>query len=294
MRARLPSRSRRSFQRGLHVQFQRLNCRNPLDTLVPNVNHHDQPRPEQSEQTHHSHPIHEEQPPSQDTHHPTYIAYNQTAPAVANNHAFAGNDFRVLIGVMSPFAAGARRQMIRHAYWHFPHLPVDVVFVQANLPTFNSLNAQRILDGQRNITLWENGTFGDIMHLDCTEVLEDGISYEYFRKVGLDLGKRYTHVMKTDENTFINIPGTIPLPRSLLIESVGGSSSPHQRRETSLLGNNLDRRTEITPRTKRINIPPEHGSSHLPRHIYYYPAKSRLRRPRFTYRRMAPSRPSIR
>ena len=182
-----------------------------MDSSVPNVNHHDEPRPEQSEQTHHdSHPVHEEQPPSQDTHHPTYIAHNNTAPAVTNTHVFAANDVRVLIGVMSPFAAGARRQMIRHAYSHFPHLPVDVVFVQANIPTSKALNAQRILDGQRNITVWENSTFGDIMHLDCAEVVEDGISYEYFRKVGLDFGNRYTHIMKTDENTFINIPGTIP------------------------------------------------------------------------------------
>jgi hypothetical protein len=111
---------------------------------------------------------------------------------------------------MSPFASSTRRQMIRHVYSRFSHLPVDIVFVQSNIPTPNPENAQKVLAGQRNITIWENSTFGDIMHLDRESVVEDGISYDFFRKVGLEYGNRYTHVMKTDEDTFINIPGSPP------------------------------------------------------------------------------------
>jgi len=155
-----------------------------------------------------------ESPPLQDGHHTTYTTANHSVPAVTHFNPSHRDDIRLLIGVMSPFASSARRQMIRHAYGHYTHLPVDIVFVQANVPTSNPNNAQRVLEGQRNITIWENSTFGDIMHLDCEDVVEDGISYDFFRKVGLDFTTRYTHVMKTDEDTFINIPGTIPTPQS--------------------------------------------------------------------------------
>jgi hypothetical protein len=92
---------------------------------------------------------------------------------------------------------------------------VDVFFVQGNIPTENPINANRVLAGQENITKWENNTFGDIMRLDCAENEENGVSYEYFRTVAREYRGRYTHVMKTDENTFINIPGIPPpLPTS--------------------------------------------------------------------------------
>ena len=142
-------------------------------------------------------------------HYPSYTDRNHSAAVI--NHTYPhNNDFRLLIGVMSPFTSVARRYMIRGAYNQFPELPVDVVFVQANVPTPNHLNAQRILAGQRNITSWENSTSGDIVHLDCEYNKKDGISYEFFRKVGLEFGNKYTHVMKTTRSTFINIPGTTP------------------------------------------------------------------------------------
>lgn len=55
---------------------------------------------------------------------------------------------------------------------------------------------------------WENDTFHDILHVGCKENLVEGKTYEYFKKVGLEFSSRYTHVMKTDDDSFVNIPGT--------------------------------------------------------------------------------------
>jgi hypothetical protein len=121
------------------------------------------------------------------------------------------DDIRLLIGVMSPFWSSARRQIIRNAYSRFPKgLPVDVVFVEGNLTSDNDRNHDKILDMQRTAVSWENNTFHDIMHLNCTENLEYGKTYEYLKKAGLEFGDTYTHVMKTDDDSFVNIPGTFP------------------------------------------------------------------------------------
>jgi hypothetical protein len=118
------------------------------------------------------------------------------------------DDIRLLIGIMSPFWSSARRQIIRNAYSRFPKgLPVDVVFVEGNLTSDNERNHEKVLDMQRTAVSWENNTFHDIMHLNCTENLEYGKTYEYLKKAGLEFGNKYTHVMKTDDDSFVNIPG---------------------------------------------------------------------------------------
>jgi hypothetical protein len=119
------------------------------------------------------------------------------------------SDFRLLIGVMSPSWSSARRQIIRNAYRQFPKdLPVDVVFVQANAPSFNEKNKDRVMGMYKVAMTWENNTFHDILHLNCAENLVEGKTYEYLRKVGSELSTNYTHVMKTDDDSFVNIPGT--------------------------------------------------------------------------------------
>ena len=121
-------------------------------------------------------------------------------------------DFRLLIGVMSPSWSLARRQIIRNAYRQFPsNLPVDVVFVQANTASFNENNNDRVMAMHQIAMTWENDTFHDILHLDCAENLVEGKTYEYLRKVGSERSTKYTHVMKTDDDSFVNIPG-IPIP----------------------------------------------------------------------------------
>jgi hypothetical protein len=123
-------------------------------------------------------------------------------------------DVRLLIGVMSPYWASARRQVIRNAYSRFPiNLPVDIVFVEGDLPAEGNKN--RVLAAQRTVIGWENSTYHDIMHLDCIENMNDGKTYEFLKKVGQEFGHKYTHVMKTDDDSFVNIPGTIT---SIIIE----------------------------------------------------------------------------
>lgn len=122
-----------------------------------------------------------------------------------SNNSTADN-FRLLIGIMSPFWASARRQIIRNAYRRFPqNLPVDIMFVEGNLTAPN--NEDRVQSMQRTVVEWENSTYGDIMHLDCIENLNNGKTYEFLKKVGHDFGRKYTHVMKTDDDAFVNIPG---------------------------------------------------------------------------------------
>jgi len=112
------------------------------------------------------------------------------------------DDFRLLIGVMSPSWSSARRQIIRNAYRQFPKdLPVDVVFVQANTGSFNEKNNDRVMRMYQVAVTWENNTFHDILHLNCTENLVEGKTYEYLRKVGSDVSTKYTHVMKTDDDS---------------------------------------------------------------------------------------------
>ena len=60
---------------------------------------------------------------------------------------------------------------------------------------------------QRTAMTWENNTSHYIMHVNCIENLEYGKTYEYLKKAGDELGHVYTHVMKTDDDSFVNIPG---------------------------------------------------------------------------------------
>jgi len=136
-------------------------------------------------------------------------AHPSIPPVPAYMPMVMGSDFRLLIGVMSPSWSSARRQIIRNAYHHFSsNLPVDVVFVQANTASINEKNSDRVMGMNQVAMTWENDTFHDILHLDCTENLVEGKTYEYLRKVGSEWSTRYTHVMKTDDDSFVNIPGT--------------------------------------------------------------------------------------
>jgi len=131
-----------------------------------------------------------------------FVGHAETEPS----NSSTADDFRLLIGIMSPFWATARRQIIRNAYRRFPQdLPVDIMFVEGNLSAPN--NEGRVQSMQYTVIKWENSTYGDIMHLNCIENLNNGKTYEFLKKVGGDFGHKYTHVMKTDDDAFVNIPG---------------------------------------------------------------------------------------
>jgi hypothetical protein len=136
----------------------------------------------------------------------------------SSSHTAHVDDIRLLIGVMSPWWQSARRHMIRHAYRELLKvgLPVDVVFVQGNLTSsINPNNLDKVMEMQRTVIGWENSTYHDLMHLDCVENLEHGKTYEYLKKVGLEFQNVYTHVMKTDDDSFVNIPGIYHLAATL-------------------------------------------------------------------------------
>ena len=121
-------------------------------------------------------------------------------------------DFRLLIGVMNPYIKSGRRQFIRSAYSRFDvNLPIDIVFVSAHTPSWNEDNAWKVHWTHEDAKRWENETFHDLMHLDCQENLEWGKTYEFFKKVGLEYADKYTHVMKTDDDSFVNLPGASPI-----------------------------------------------------------------------------------
>jgi len=120
-------------------------------------------------------------------------------------------EFRILICIMSPFWASWRRQVARNAYSRFPKdLPFDVVFVEGDLAVPNK-NLDRIKSMQRTVIEWENSTYGDIMHLDCDENMNNGKTYDFLKKVGRELGHKYTHLLKTDDDAFVNVPGSSPI-----------------------------------------------------------------------------------
>jgi hypothetical protein len=137
--------------------------------------------------------------------HNTYEGLDESSPP------FSGNvDFRLLIGVMSPHTSSSRRHFIRNAYNRFPrNLPVDVFFVQGDIVPWNKINKKEVLSTFHTALQWENDTFHDILHVGCKENLVEGKTYEYFKKVGLEFSNRYTHVMKTDDDSFVNIPGSL-------------------------------------------------------------------------------------
>ena len=119
------------------------------------------------------------------------------------------DDFRLLIGVMTPYWSSSRRHIIRNAYNRFhSDLPVDVFFVQGDPNSWNERNEDKVWSTFHTGMEWENQTFHDILHVSCEENFEEGKTYEYFKKVGREFSNKYTHVMKTDDDSFVNIPGT--------------------------------------------------------------------------------------
>jgi len=115
-------------------------------------------------------------------------------------------DIRILIGIMSPYWATARRQLVRNAYARFPKsLPIDIIFVEGNITA--PINQGRARYAQHKAIEWENNTYGDILHLDCKENMNEGKTYEFLKKVGREFAGKYTHVMKSDDDAFINLPG---------------------------------------------------------------------------------------
>lgn len=138
---------------------------------------------------------------------PVIPTLNPTTP-IASSPTPNYDDFRLLIGIMSPIWASDRRHIIRYAYSRYPNsLPVDVVFVQGRAVSETPRNADKINHTQDKLVEWENNEWHDIMLLDCEENLEEGKTYEFLRRVGRELSTTYTHVMKTDDDSFINIPG---------------------------------------------------------------------------------------
>jgi hypothetical protein len=168
-------------------------------------------------------------------------------------------DFRLLIGIMSPFWSSARRQMVRNAYNRFPKdLPVDIVFVKGNMPIYNERNAHKVLAMERNVTQWENNTFHDLMHLECEEAIEYGKTYEFFKKIGTELSHKYTHVMKTDDDSFVNIPGTIIIGRQVrLTASSRTGNSRAESSTSSILGYDIQP-SKRTERDVGFGICPRH------------------------------------
>lgn len=162
------------------------------------------------------------------------------------------NEFRLLIGVMSPLLSSFRRHIIRSAYSRFPRdLDADVFFIQGDTPTWRERNAEKVFLTHYTAMQWENDTYHDIIYLDCEENLEKGKTYEYFKKVGLEFSNKYTHVMKTDDDSFVNIPGSLPLfvlfflfplSSSNICCSPCRSHSSTQRRTAFLLGYYMERR----------------------------------------------------
>jgi len=149
-------------------------------------------------------------------------------------------EFRILVGVMSPFQKAARRYLMRSAYSQFPKdLPVDVWFVMGDVDPWNPVNAERVLDSSRIARDWENSTHHDVMLVDCTENMEQGKTYEYLKKVGREFSNRYTHVMKTDDDSFVNLPGNYSVSCVLSYFSIGASNQRTQRRTAFVLGSNL-------------------------------------------------------
>lgn len=170
-------------------------------------------------------------PRIQSTQHSTYEIVNESSSEHPNSTS-RNDDFRLLIGVMSPQWSSSRRYFIRHAYAQFPqNLPVDVVFVQGDAPTWNPINADKVAAAHRTQMLWENNTYHDIMHLDCEENLEEGKTYEYFKKVGLEFSHKYTHVMKTDDDSFVNIPGISNFANLSLISALVQVIQEHKDEE---------------------------------------------------------------
>ena len=130
------------------------------------------------------------------------------AEPVRQTHLDPTKEFRILVGVMSPFSMSTRRHIMRNAYRQFPKdLPVDVWFIMGDIDPWNPVNAGKVQDTYRLAREWENNTNHDIMGVDCTENMEDGKTYEYLKKVGREFSNRYTHVMKSDDDSFVNLPG---------------------------------------------------------------------------------------
>jgi len=139
-------------------------------------------------------------------------------------------EFRILVGVMSPFHKAARRYLMRSAYSQFPKdLPVDVWFIMGDVDHWNPVNAERVLDASRIARDWENNTHHDIMQVDCKENMEEGKTYEYLKKVGREFSDRYTHVMKTDDDSFVNLPGNYSVSCVSSYLSIGTSNPRTQR-----------------------------------------------------------------
>jgi len=108
-------------------------------------------------------------------------------------------DVRLLLGVMSS-SSSQRKEIMRTAYSRLPkQLNVDVIFGEANVECPTSKDSRKNMPLRNNAPSYDN----------CAEKYAK--TYQYLRKTGLESGEKYTHVMETDETTFVNIPGTYSL-----------------------------------------------------------------------------------
>lgn len=185
----------------------------------------------------------------------------------ANQRPVREGDFRLLIGVMNPYKSSGRRQIIRSAYSRFSaDLPVDIVYISGHTPSWNEDNAYKIRWTHEDAKRWENETFHDLMHLNIQENLEFGKTFEFFKKVGTEYSDKYTHVMKTDDDSFVNLPG-IPASMKWLTHSACPGPHESQRRKTLLLGNDMARRLAMAKGNVGIRIHSKHGSSQMDLHL---------------------------
>ncbi|KAJ9189175.1 hypothetical protein P3X46_000501 [Hevea brasiliensis] len=128
-------------------------------------------------------------------------AFNQTP--------FAHTKFSILIGILTRPEKYDRRHLLRLVYGiqRSPVADIDVKFVFCNLTK----------QEQRVFIALEILRFNDIIILNCTENMNNGKTYTYFSSLPHILPKRYTYVMKADDDVFIRLNqlslSLNPLPR---------------------------------------------------------------------------------
>lgn len=112
--------------------------------------------------------------------------------------------FSLLIGILTFPDNYERRHFLRLVYGiqSSPIADIDVKFVFCNLTK----------PEQRVLIALEIRRFNDIIVLNCTENMNNGKTYTYFSSLPSILPRRYSYVMKADDDVFIRLS---PLALSL-------------------------------------------------------------------------------
>ena len=105
------------------------------------------------------------------------------------------NVLRILLGVFTLEYKSELRQLLRESYMKLKPPNVDVVFVIGK-PTANYTDALK----------FENATHGDIMTLDCQERMNEGKSFDFFRRVHqTNLHNPYSFTFKGDDDAIYHL-----------------------------------------------------------------------------------------